>query len=277
MGRALTARLLQSTDCKLFLVSSKNNFKCPGAKVYYGNLNNPKFCRRILKGIDIVYYLAGCKKNSLHHSQRPFDFMFGNVNPFLVFLKELANSKIKKMIYLSSIFADLEISKLVKDGYALGKYINELLLKAFVRQFNFSCAIVRSTTIYGPGDNFDPATANFIPAMIDKTYKARNEAIVWGSGARKMQFIYVEDLVDNLIAVAKNNHDFYVFGNPQPVSVKKATSMIAGFLHKDVKVKYDLTKPDKPTKLFKFKNLIKPKFTIDRGLKNTIDYYLSNF
>ncbi len=274
VGRALTTRLMHSAGCKLFLTASKNNFKCPKAKVFYGDLNDSKFCRHILKDVDIVYYLAGYKKNSLHHSQRPFDFMFGNVNPLLVFLKELANSNIEKIIYLSSIFVDLEIDELIKDGYALGKYINELLLKSFIHQFSFPCVIVRSATIYGPGDNFDPVTANFIPAMIDKTHRARNEVVVWGSGARKIQFIYVEDLVDNLIAVAKNNNDFYIFGNPQPISVRKVSSMVVRFLHKDIKIKYDLTKPDRPTKLFKFKNLIKPKFTIDKGLKRAIDYYV---
>lgn len=277
VGSALTARFLRSAGYKLFLVSLKNNFKCPQARVFYGDLNDPKFCRRILKGIDIVYYLAGYKKNSLHHSQKPFDFMFGNINPLLVFLKEITNGKIKKMIYLSSVFADLEINELVKDGYALGKHINELILKTFVRQFDFSCVIVRSTTIYGPGDNFDPDTANFIPALIDKTYKAQNEVVAWGKGTREMQFIYVEDLIDNLIAVVKNNRDFYVFGNPQPVSVKKVAFMVKSFLHRDIKVKYDLTKPDKTTKLFKFKNLVKPRFSLAAGIKKTIEYYQKNF
>jgi len=85
VGRAL-AKSLSSTRQKLFLVSRKKSFKARGVKLYYGDLNSLTFCRQILKDIDIVYYLAGYKKNIAWHVNKPSAFIKGNVWPLLTFL-----------------------------------------------------------------------------------------------------------------------------------------------------------------------------------------------
>lgn len=273
VGQALVAWFLNKTSHNLFLVSISKDFKCQGAKVFYGDLTDKKFCHRILKKIDVVYYLAGYKRNILHHTQRPFDFLCGNVNPFLVFLKELAVSKVNKIIYLSSVLADLDYKQSNVDGYALGKYINELLLKSFADQFGLSYTIIRSAPIYGPGDNFDPSTANFIPALIGRIFKARDELLMWGNGKRKMQFIYIDDLVRSLAAAGERVGAFYTFGNPEVCSTKEIASKVIRLANKKIKIKFNLTKPNKPTRLFDFKNIIKPKISLNIGLQNTINYF----
>ena len=53
--------------------------------------------------------------------------------------------------------------------------------------------------------------------------------------------------------------------------MRKVASMVKSFLRKDTKVKHDLTKLDKPTKVFKFKNLVKPRFSLVVGIKKPLN------
>ena len=53
------------------------------------------------------------------------------------------------------------------------------------------------TNLYGPGDNFDPATSHVIPALIRKVLEAReagHKAITaWGTGQATREFLFVRD------------------------------------------------------------------------------------
>ena len=227
VGRALTKKLL-GTGHNIFLTSRDEKFRCRGARVYFGDIFNGKFCNKILRGIDVVYYLAGYKENVLGHTERPFDFILGNVRPMLSFLDALRRSHATRMIYLSSVLVDYVLEQGEEiDGYASGKYINELILRSFAKQSRINIKIIRSVSIYGPGDNFNQETANLIPALIEKVAQARRGVTIWGNGKRRMQFIYIDDLVANLLAVGGNyKSDFYIFGNPETASVKEIVEKI---------------------------------------------------
>lgn len=271
VGRALTKRLLGESR-SLFLVSRNKKLKVTGAKVFYGDLNDNKFCQRIIKRIDTVYYLAGYKKNIAYHTKYPNDFVLGNIGPLTSFLKAVRDSSIKKIIYLSSTHVGL-YKEDEEDGYILGKYINELILKSFSEQSGVDVKIVRSPGIYGPGDNFDPETANFVPAIINRIYESNNEMQVWGAGNRKMQLIFIDDLISNLVEISRSGKKFFVVGNPESLTINSITEKLVKLSGKSLIIRNNPTKPDKPTQLFEFGNQVSPKFDFDSGLRKTMDYY----
>lgn len=243
-----------------------------------GDLTDPDYCRRILKNIDVVYYLAGFKKNLRFHVREPFSFVEGNVRPFDTFLSVLAKSRAKKLIYLSSTIVEYAKSDWEVDGYVLGKQMNEQLLLAFRRQFpKIQTKLVRSAPIFGPGDNFNPETANFIPATIMKVQAAREAVEVWGQGKRRLQFIYIDELVGNLLAAEKTKGNFFVFGNPESATVNEIVREIIRLSGKNLQIKNNWNKVDKPTKLTKFKNLIWPRVSLAQGLAQTMNYYLQHY
>ena len=271
VGKALTDKLLSRKN-NLFLVSRNKDFKHRGTKVLYGDLIEASFCKKIVKNIDTVYYLAGYKKNIAHHSKFPSDFIFGNVEPLISFLQALKDSSVKELVYLSSTHVGL-YKEGEEDGYVIGKYINELILKSFKKQYGIDVKIVRSAGIYGPGDNFDRETANFIPAMINKVYESHKEISVWGKGIRKIQFIFIDDLVSNLIKISEDSNSFFTVGNPESLTINQIVEKIIKLSGKDVIPKNDPTKPDKPSQLFEFKNPLDMRVSFEEGLKKTIEYY----
>lgn len=274
IGKALVKRLLRNGG-NLFLVSRNLKFKEKGTKIFRGDLHDKSFCGKIVKNIDTVYYLAAFKKNISIHTKEPFDVVLGNTLPLLNFLGSVKGSKIKSIVYVSSTLVEYALSQNERiDGYVLGKYINEQIIRSFVVQTGIPIKIVRSAPVYGPGDNFDKETANFIPTMINKVDSSKDRIDVWGTGKRKLQYIFVEDLVSNLVAASKDKtKDLFMVGNPEVLNINKIALKIIKIFSKKIMIKNDITKPDKPSLLFEFNNLVVPKFSFNRGLQKTIDYY----
>ena len=268
---------LRNINHQLFLTTRKKKFTAPGVKVYYGKLEDRQFCQKILKDIDEVYYLAGYKKNIAYHTKYPFEFFDGNVKPLMQFLAALGKSKVKKVVYLSSAIVNYMEAQGSNDGYILGKYANEVAIKAFNQQSKIPVVIVRSAAIYGPGDNFEPKTANFIPAIIDRISKSNNSLTIWGKGIRKMQFVYIDDLVSNLLAAMRGKKLLYIVGNAKSYTVNQVVAKILKICGKPLKIEHDLSKPDKPTNKIIFKNAVKPKVNLEKGLEKAVDYYIQKY
>ncbi len=273
VGKALVSELLKN-NTSLSLVSRQEIPDFPQAVKIYGDLDDRTFCQKALTGITTVYYVAAYKKNISFHTKEPFGTILKNTRPFLNFLEAAKESGVKNIVYISSTNAEYALDRAEEiDGYVYGKYINEMLARAFIAETNIQLKVVRSGPVYGPGDNFNPKTANFIPALIHRTDLAEGEISIWGTGERRLQFIYIDDLVKNIIAAAASRDSFFVVGNPQVVSVQEVTEKIIGLIGKKLKISHDRGKPDKPTKLVEFKNLVEPEINIDAGLQKTLEYY----
>jgi GDP-L-fucose synthase len=71
--------------------------------------------------------------------------------------------------------------------------------------------------LYGPGDNFDPATSHVIPALIRKCLEARDNGNpfieVWGTGNASREFLYVEDAAEGILLATER------YDEPGPVNL----------------------------------------------------------
>ena len=59
--------------------------------------------------------------------------------------------------------------------------------QAYRRQYGFPATHLLVVNLYGPRDDFDPATSHVIPALVKKCVEARDEGldrvVVWGDGS----------------------------------------------------------------------------------------------
>ena len=64
------------------------------------------------------------------------------------------------------------------------------------------------TNLYGPGDNYHPQHSHVVAALIRRFHEAKLEnastVSVWGTGAPRREFLYVDDFADACIFVLKN-------------------------------------------------------------------------
>lgn len=271
LGRALIEAWLKKKGWEVFATSRNRKIKIPGATMLYGDLHDATFCHKIAKDKDLIYYAAGAKKNIAFHTKESFDFFKNNVQPLLVFLGALSSLPPASLIYVGSVLAEYAQEEgEMADGYLLGKAASELALKAFRQQARWNVKLVRAAAFYGPGDHTDPAVANFIPAMIRRVQSSDKELLVWGAGTRKLQFIYMDDLVRNLVGLVNYPSNYVLIGSPEAKSVKEIVHLIVQLMDKKLKLVHDLSKPDKATRLFSFINVVPPRMTLAKGLALTI-------
>ena len=94
------------------------------------------------------------------------------------------------------------------EWYAVAKIAGLKLGQAFRKQHGLDIITVLPTNLYGPGDHFDLETSHVVPAMIRKVHEAKPrgdaEVPLWGTGAPRREFLYVDDCADGLVFLAQH-------------------------------------------------------------------------
>src|SRR5690349_20888759 len=117
--------------------------------------------------------------------------------------------------------------------YGLAKKMLLVQSQAYRQEFGFDAVNVMLVNLYGPGDNFDPATSHVIPALIRKCVEAVDQGApaieVWGSGKATREFLYVEDAAEAItLAIGKltDAEPVYV-GAGQEITIRDLATKIA--------------------------------------------------
>ncbi|MBI4982213.1 MAG: dTDP-glucose 4,6-dehydratase [Candidatus Omnitrophica bacterium] len=124
-------------------------------------------------------------------------FIEANIRGTQVLLDIALKHKIKRFVHISTdeVYGDIEKGKFSEESplkpnspYAVSKAAGDLLVKAYVRTFNFPALIVRASNNYGPWQYPE----KFIPRAILTVLK--NKKIpVYGKGLNVREWLYVED------------------------------------------------------------------------------------
>ncbi len=134
--------------------------------------------------------------------------------------------------------------------YGLAKKMLLVQGQAYREQYGFNVIHLIPVNLYGPGDNFDPATSHVIPALIKKCVDARESQAsyveVWGTGAASREFLYVEDAAEGIVLGAER------YDAPEPVNlgvgdeitIRELATLIASLSEFRGEIRWDTTKPD---------------------------------
>ena len=91
--------------------------------------------------------------------------------------------------------------------YGLAKKMLLVQGQAYRAQYGFNVIHLIPVNLYGPGDNFDPASSHVIPALIKKCVDAREAGAdhieVWGTGSASREFLYVDDAAEGIVLAAE--------------------------------------------------------------------------
>ena len=106
--------------------------------------------------------------------------------------------------------------------------------------------VVRPSNIYGPHDDFDPATSHVMAATIRKVVERQNPLKVWGTGDDVRDLIYIDDFIDALILATEkiDTYDPVNIGLGKGYSIKQVLQMLMEIEGcGDLKIEYDSSKP----------------------------------
>jgi len=167
-----------------------------------GDLRDSEYCARLVEGVDYVFHLASCRRNTEYHLKKSSDVMNENVRMTLALIEAIRENPVPVIFFSSAnvppTMDTIAIAQAEKvDGYVLGKTLCETLWFVAAHQRNIPLLIVRPVGVYGPRDTFKE-DANLIPALMVQARDSEDTLKVRGDGSRERAFLYVEDLVDAL-------------------------------------------------------------------------------
>lgn len=134
--------------------------------------------------------------------------------------------------------------------YGLAKKMLLVQGQAYREQYGFNVIHLIPVNLYGPGDNFDPASSHVIPALIKKCVDAIDQEAdhieVWGTGSASREFLYVDDAAEGIVlAAAKYDAAAPVnLGTGREISIRELVAIITQLTGFRGEVRWDPSKPD---------------------------------
>ena len=171
--------------------------------------------------------------------------------------------------------------------YAVAKLAGVITCDAINQQHGRpKCLALIPASGYGPNDNFDPDTAHVIGAMIANFHTAkiagRGSVTLWGTGAPRRDFIYVDDIADaveTLLGKPSLPVGPLNLGSGQGISIRDLARLIASIVEYPGELQWDQSKLDGAAqKILDSKRMhelgLWPQTSLAEGIRKTYAWYL---
>lgn len=213
---------------------------------------------------DVVFLAAARVGGILANSTRPAEFIYENLAIETNIIHAAHLTKVRKLVFLGSscIYPRLAEQPMVEEAlltgpleptnesYAIAKIAGIKMCQAYRKQYGCDFISAMPTNLYGAGDNYDLQSSHVVAAMIRKVHAAKREGApsvqVWGTGAPVREFLFVDDLADALVFMAKNYSDapHLNVGNGLATSIRELAEAVAVVEGYEGRFDFDTSKPD---------------------------------
>jgi GDP-L-fucose synthase len=135
-------------------------------------------------------------------------------------------------------------------AYGMAKKMLLVQGQAYRQQYGFNAIHLLPVNLYGPGDNFDPASSHVIPAIVRKCLEAKDssvgEIVCWGDGSATREFLYVEDCAEAIVLATERYDDAAPvnIGAGFEISIRDLTVLVAGLCGFTGRIAWDPTRPN---------------------------------
>jgi GDP-L-fucose synthase len=260
-------------------------------------------------------YLAAAKVGGIHaNNTYPVDFIYNNLIIQANVIEAAFRNGVKKLLFLGSsciypkqaqqpmgeeslLTGPLEPTN---EPYAISKIAGIKMCESYNRQYGVSHGVdyrsIMPTNLYGPGDNYHPENSHVIPALIRRFHEAKVSDVpavtLWGTGAPRREFLYVDDLASASVLVMNLEPKVYAHhteprrshlnvGYGNDVTIIELAEQVARTVGYTGRIQLDPTKPDgAPRKLMESKRINSlgwhPRVHLTQGLQSAYADFLIN-
>ncbi len=247
----------------------------------------------------VVIHLAAVVGGIGANRESPGRFFYENVMMGALVLEHARRAGVEKFVGIGTICAYPKLAPIpfqerdlwngypeeTNAPYGIAKKMLLVQGQAYRQEYGLNAVHLLPVNLYGPHDNFDPASSHVIPALIRKVTEAvdagAGEVVVWGTGNATREFLFVEDCAQAIVRATE------VYDSPEPVnigagfeiSIRELAELIAKLCGFEGRLIFDRTKPDGQPRRSLAVNRARDRFgfqaTTDfhSGLKRTIDWY----
>lgn len=248
---------------------------------------------------DVVIHLAAVVGGIGANRENPGRFFYENIVMGVHLMEQSRQSGVNKFVTVGTVcsypkFAPVPFREEdlwngypeeTNAPYGLAKKMLLVQGQAYRQQYGFNSIYLLPVNLYGPRDNFDPASSHVIPALIKKCFDAidgRQPAItVWGTGKATREFIYAEDAAEGIVLAAERyDGDAPVnIGSGTEIAISDLVDLITRLTGFKGQLLWDAAQPDgqprrgldtsRAERWFGFK----ARTSFAEGLRRTIDWY----
>ena len=179
------------------------------------------------------------------------------------------------------------------EPYAIAKIAGIKMCESYNRQYGRDYRSVMPTNHYGPGDNYHPDNSHVVPALIRRFHEAKDrnssEVVIWGSGAAKREFLYVDDMAEASLFVHTLHSDIFSeqtqpmlshvnVGTGADVTIRDLAVTVKEVVGFTGNLVFDTSKPDgAPRKLMDVDLLTNLGWTASVGLRDGLRHSYQDF
>lgn len=247
-----------------------------------------------------VVILAAAKVGGIQANiDAPAEFLYDNLIIAANVIHTAHLCDVEKLLYLGSsciypknapnpLTSDLLLSGAFEASnapYALAKMTGLELCRTYRAQYGRDYITAIPCNLYGVGDHYDLQRSHVIPALIMKAHQAKlnkaDKLHIWGSGAPRREFLYVDDLAKALIFLLENYSASAPvnIGAGQDHSIAEIAQIISEVIGFQGQPEFDLSKPDGVFQKLMDSTYIhkmgwKPSTSLEYGLKQTYQDFL---
>lgn len=251
---------------------------------------------------DIVIHLAAVVGGIGANREHPGEFFYKNLMMGVQLIEQARLRDIEKFVAIGTVcsypkFAPVPFKEEdlwngypeeTNAPYGLAKKMLLVQSQAYRQEYGLNSIFLLPVNLYGPGDNFDPASSHVIPALIrkctDATEDDADHIVCWGTGRASREFIYAADAAEGILLATEryNGAEPVNIGTGSEITIKELAEKIADLTGFAGEIRWDDSKPDgqprrrldvaKAKEYFGFEATT----PLDHGLKATIDWYWAN-
>ena len=266
----------------------------PRIETVHVDLTRQEDCLAAMQGVDLVFHAAGAVSGVGAGADQAMAGITTNLSLTAQVLQAAWAAGVERILIFSSSTVYPAREHPVREdeaegaphpsylGYGRMRRYFEHLAEFVASRSSVKVALVRPTAVYGPHDNFDPATSHVVAALVRRAVAKLDPFEVWGTGDEVRDFLHVEDFARGcLLAMEKHAAcDPINIGYGSPVTIRRIVDIIleaAG--HTKADVRFDASKPTAiPVRLVdtsKAKRLLgfEPRISIESGLRDLVRWY----
>ena len=248
---------------------------------------------------DLLVHLAAVVGGIGANRAHPGRFFFENLMMGAELLEQARRRGVEKVVAVGTICAYPKLTPVpfredelwngypeeTNAPYGLAKKMLLVQAQAYRQEYGFNAIYVLPTNLYGPGDNFDPASSHVIPALIRKFSEAkrRGQATVevWGSGGATREFLYVDDAAEAIVLAGEryDGPEPVNIGSGREISIRTLAELIARLVGFVGQIVWDRSKPDgQPRRMLDTSRAeaafgFRATTSFEEGLARTVDWY----
>jgi UDP-glucose 4-epimerase len=261
-----------------------------GAEWYQGDFTDATALAAALETFDVVFHLVHSTTPQSANLDMAGD-VAGNVVSSLALFDLCRKLKVRRLVFVSSGGTVYGLPSTIPTpetaptdpigSYGVSKLAIEKYLAVYERLHGLDYRILRVTNPYGP---FQVPIKNqgLIAAIVSKALRGETNEI-WGDGSVIRDYIFIDDVVEALVAAASDRSEGRIFniGSGQSRSVREAIAAIERALGKKLDINWKQGRaadvPASVVAIERARDLMgwAPKTSLEAGLAETIQWWRS--